>query len=625
MLLENAGQVVIASAQLDDTVLRVFEQLCDTRALLIKSEHKPADKRGLWVHETRESWRFALVEYLQQHLRLWITTSAQQAGMANSAQNIARLVREHWPEARVLVVDSETMADPGHDASRLAAEPVAIASVYDVVISTPAVSSGLSVEGLEGHFAAVFSWSGGTMDAVSLVQAMGRVRDNCPRHLYAAERSPGNALRVGSGACNWRQLLMHLGSHSRQLALMLAAANWRPDDDGTGPWLRTWGRFAADQNATCLAYRSTVVALLEAEGYRKQELTPLTETELEAAKTIGERLKAHAEASQQQADQELLATPLISDEEASQLKEEKRELTAGERSKLKRWGVNHSWGLKEAQPTPELLKAQRDGLHRKLRFRWLVETPDTVPSLVSVDERKLKPLAVFTGRFDDFRTGEDDQPLQLLTAFAPDLCRTAEAPRVQLAKLLKLDWWSQRTDSFTWTEQEPTADDPDKDQPDLPPNDPALLDLETLVKRHASEVAQVLGVKVTEQTRATTVLRALLALVGCKLTAKRQRFGTSTRVYAYRVERLAAPKGADYAEMVKGWEAQLGWGEAAQTNVYAAQRSEVFKRLDQGEAPERIPFAKGLIGRGWVATWRRLRGVPLDLSRESVPKFSIPE
>ncbi|MCT4367716.1 MAG: hypothetical protein N3Z28_08630 [Synechococcaceae cyanobacterium MAG-AL2] len=110
------------------------------------------------------------MKQLQQRHRLWIATTAQEAGSKNSAQVLERLTRKRWPEARILRVDSETIADPSHDASRLAADPDGIAGAYDVVVATPAVAAGLSVT-LRGHFAAVLVAAGGTTDPEGVAQA----------------------------------------------------------------------------------------------------------------------------------------------------------------------------------------------------------------------------------------------------------------------------------------------------------------------------------------------------------------------------------------------------------------------------------------------------------------------
>jgi hypothetical protein len=116
-------------------------------------------------------------------------------------------------------------------------------------------------------------------------------------------------------------------------------------------------------------------------------------------------------------------------------------------------------------------------------------------------------------------------------------------------------------------------------------------------------VAQVLGVEVAETAKPTTVLRQLLALVGCKLEAKRQRIG-ERRVYAYRVVPMDLPAGADHAAMVQRWREQLRMDEQeGPPAVFEAMRAEVFRRLDAGEDPATTPY--GLLGRGWADAWQR--------------------
>lgn len=94
--------------------------------------------------------------------RVWIATTAKDEGNGSKALEVLAL--KHWPACRVLRVDSETIDDPNHDASRLAADPNGIPAAYDVVICTSAVAAGLSVDKLPGHFAAVLVIAGGTTD-----------------------------------------------------------------------------------------------------------------------------------------------------------------------------------------------------------------------------------------------------------------------------------------------------------------------------------------------------------------------------------------------------------------------------------------------------------------------------
>lgn len=522
-LLASAAQVIAADAQLSDPVLEALEAATGTRALLIASHHRPATGRRLTAHRNRESWRLALVEQLQQRRRLWIATTAQQPGAPNSAQNTAELVRQHWPEARVLVVDSQTVAEPAHPAGALATDPNGIAAQFDVVIASPAIAAGLSVT-LTDHFAAVFGIAGGTTDPAGVVQAMARVRDGCERHLYAPERSPGGSLRVGCGSTDPAALLQRLSEHeAAAVAQLLAAGGWSPTANTAGPWLPCWAQLAATLNGQRLSYRATVLALLEREGYAIDNAAELTTQQQATAGRIGEQLACIAAAAEMSADLEVLAAPVISDREAAELTK-RRQLSPADRAKLQRHRIATAWGLGATAPTPELLEADRDGLNRRMRFGWMVRSSDARQLAARADLVTAKALA------------PDG------TAWSPDLCRELEGPRLAAADALGLPQWLERAERGEWF----SADDAQ------------LLQLQATATAHAGSMAQALGISPAK--RATTTLRQLLALAGFRLESKRQRSGGSrlaSAPYRYRITREPLPVGADPFALVAAWEAQL--------------------------------------------------------------------
>lgn len=570
LLLANAAQVIVADAQLSGPVLEAIETMAGARALLIASRHQPARGRELISHSNRESWRFALMRQLEQRRPLWIATTAQRADAPNSAQNLAQLVAEHWPTARVLVVDSETVANENHPASQLAKATDRIAGAYDVVIATPAIAAGLSVT-LRGHFAAVFGWAGGTTDPAGVVQAMARVRDDAPRHLYVAQRSPGTALQIGSGATRADRLLLQLRNHEAAIVSeLLAASGWEPERNATGLWLQLWGRLAAMQNGQRSAYRATVLALLEREGYRVVAPEGLSESERSEAVQVGDRLKAIAGAAQSAEDELIATAPLIDAAEAEALAKRQAEsgadpalrLNPAERAKLQRYRVATAWGIGSATPRPELLKADRDGAQRRLRFGWMVRSAEARRLVAQVDLRQWS---------------------RQTEAWAPDLCRTMEGARLRAIDALGLPKWLERGDRGEWF----GADDAE------------LVALQTIATTHAGSITQVLGVKPGK--RATTTLRQLLALMGYRLEAKRCRSGAgrlAAAAYQYRVVREALPEGANWEAMTTHWR-------------------EALERIT-GEATPRFVPAPGSEGSGFFGRPHP----PLPVRGGCVPKFS---
>lgn len=519
-LLKHAAQVIVADAQLSDLTLKALEEACDCSALLIGSEHKPAAGREVVAHTTPGSWRIELVKRLEQRERLWIATTAQKAGSKNTAQNLAVLVTRYWPDARVLVVDSENIADPGHPAVQLALAPDEVASDYDVVIATPAVAAGLSVT-LQGHFQAVFGFFGGATDAAAAAQAMARVRDGCVRHVYAGMRSPGGALRIGSGAGTAPELLEHLSAHEARCVTQLLAFGWQENTRSCGPWLQLWGELAARQNRQRQVYRGTVLGLLKREGYRMVWRKAQNE-EKEAAKELNTALQRTAAEAVQAEDRKVIDASPVDCAEAEHLRYEKRhgKLTPGQQIKLTRWEVAEAWQLKDRAPTEEVMAAHRDRLHRRLRFGWVLLNRDGRSAVQESDYSKV------SGMHGD--------------AWAPDLCRAMEGPRIAMADLLRLPQWLERADG-EWF---------DKD-------DPQLIALHHTIAKHASELTQVLGISPCEN--ASTELKHLLALAGYKLQTQRRRSGKGRNASAdtfYRIVRQPLPDGVDLGAMEARWLAE---------------------------------------------------------------------
>ena len=521
-LLQQAGQILIADAQLDDATLEAIEAAAGDRALLIGSEHQPAAGRSLTVHTSRNSWQAQLVALLQARKRLWISTTAAKGDSPNAAQNLAILADTHWPDSRVLVVDADTVSDPEHDAHRLAQNPDTIAADYDVVIASPAIAAGLSVT-IKNHFAAVLVCSGGTTEPAAIAQAAARVRDDCPRHLFAPERSPGNQLQIGSGSTDPAAVLQRLKEHHQLTLAQLVAAGWNPTTNDSGPWLQLWARQAAYQNGARLRFRATVVGLLEREGYIIQTAAPLDAVAASLGEGAGKLL---AEVAQQERDaqqERIITAELLTDAQARELQARRRRLSPAERAQLQRWRIARSWGLGQAPPTTEILKAHEDGMPRRVVFAWAVTDPAAAP-LIAAHDRQQAQLQAPDGR-----------------AWAPDLCADALGPGVAVAQSLGLPAWLQRGQAAEWF----TADDP------------ALLELHATVTAHGGALTQTLGLKPGKN--ATTVLRQLLALAGHRLESRQIRNGPERGRWRYRVVPLPMPHGTTAAQLVTAWREALAW------------------------------------------------------------------
>ena len=517
-LLAGASQVLVADAQLDDITLEAFEACVGERAYLVTGEHRPAAGRDLVVHPSRESWRSELVAQVQAGRRVWISTAAQKPGSQNSAQNIAALAQELRPDARVLVVDSETVDDPDHDASRLAAAPDQIAAAYDVVVASPAVQAGLSVT---TPFDVVLGLASGTTPPAGVVQSMARVRCDAPRHLYAPPRSPGSELRIGSGSFDADQLISSLDRHCAALVgQLLAAGGWSITTPTTGPWVTAWARMAAHQNAEAQAYAATCTALLEREGYTVVQRAPLDPLDQAAAKATSAHLKQISEAAQADDDARVIAAPLLDDDDARKLQRRGR-LSPADRAALQRWRINRRWGLQGAAPDAALLEADRAGDAHRYRWRWLLQmpAPDAAALVAQHDNAVAKALAP---------RGE---------AWAPDAAARMMGPKLRALTNIGIAGWLASTAEFS-------ADDHQ------------LQSLQAAAIGCADDLRQVLGISPGE--RPTTTLRRLLQLVGARLESRRSKArGADRDQWRYRLVVDALPAGIDDHQLQQAWRDQL--------------------------------------------------------------------
>jgi hypothetical protein len=503
-LLAHAHLVLAADAQLGNPHLEALESAVGERAWLIGSAHRPAAGRSLTVHPSRDSWRLDLKKAIQRQEHIWISTTAKDHGSQNGASNLAKLVTAHWPEARILVVDSDTVDDPTHDASRLASDPNGISTAYDVVITTPAIQSGVSVD--KTPFDVVFSIAGGNTAPEGVVQSVARVRCDCPRHIYAPSCSPGDRLKIGSGSTDPKQILQSHGHHITVVVGQLARAGVNLETSSSGPWLPLWAKLAAHQNRQSMAFATTVVALLEEEGYAVTHLAEIAPEQQDDALQIRQELKDIANAAQAVADEAVRKVEVISDYDAQELLK-KRRRTPSQKTALARWKIDRAWGLRGAAPSPDLLNQDRDGAWKSHRFRWLITEPSTQPLVAA-----------------------HDRAIAAKIKWAPDLAHQTLGTKVATALALGLRDWLQRAGGDWFTAE-----------------NPELVRLQTTALALKHDLRQVLGISPAQTGIAT--LRRLLRLVGARLESHRN-FGNFVdgkrqTHYAYRVVIDAPPDGVD--------------------------------------------------------------------------------
>ena len=515
-MLPRMRQVIAADAQLPQWALTLLESLTGRRALLIRSEHQPMKGRRLHAPRFKtaeaaaDGFRAQWAELVAAGAPFLCWSSAQQAGMRNAPQTLAALHRQRCPDARLAVIDSTTP----EAAAELAADPDGFAARFDAIYCSPSISSGVSFRSWRP--AAVIAYSGGRIAPEHAAQALARVRcPEVPAYLFAPERCPGAALRVGSGDTRPAELIRWLKASTDPLLGELE------DAAADGAWLQAWAELGAHRNRQRYAYGTTIAGLLEREGWQLQSEGPAPCPD--AGAQAGEDLRDIAEAAQLAADQAVIDAPLLEPTAAAAL-QRRRKLEPDERAALDRFRLAERWGLADAAPSLQLLEANRDGLRDRLRLGWLLTTPEALSKVPSHDQAAISALD---------RTGRP---------FAPDRLRVALSPRLAALQALGVP---QLLERFAAGEV-------------IASTDAAVIALHTTATAHRPQLAAAAGL--SPRKLASGTLRAVLEACGWELLSagRIKARGDERDAYCYRAQRLELPEGVEAQALAAAWLAELG-------------------------------------------------------------------
>ncbi len=208
-----------------------------------------------------------LLYQLQQTLEtnpVFLTVDSQKVKGKWSSKNLESYFQAKFPDKKILRIDSETVADPQHAAYGMVERINADITQYDLVIATPTIGTGVSID-VKGHFGAVFGiFQGATPDAEAR-QAMARVREDVPRWVWAKPFGPG---KIGNGSCNYRAVIASTTKAVKYNIALLKTIEFDIDAATDPISLRTWAKMSARVNASMWRFRDEFRQGLEREGHQ---------------------------------------------------------------------------------------------------------------------------------------------------------------------------------------------------------------------------------------------------------------------------------------------------------------------------------------------------------------------
>ncbi|MCC5654137.1 DUF3854 domain-containing protein [Nostoc sp. XA013] len=289
--------------------------------------------------------------------------SAQKAKSKWGTQALEERFRRKYSHLRILRIDSESVADPSHAAFGCIAHLNEILTQYDLVIASPSLETGVSID-IRGHFDGVWGIFQGVQPVNSVRQMLARLRETVDRHIWVREW--GMSV-VGNGSTSIGGLLrsQHVATQAN-IALLSAADNddYSYVDQNFQPEsLQTWGKRGSVINVEMRRYRESVLAGLVEDGYTIIDASDADDNEsgavIESVKAASVELYAAECKAIAQADE-------LSQTELKKL-QDKRAKTKTERHQQRKAELSRRY---EIDVTPELVEKDDDGWYPQLRMHY---------------------------------------------------------------------------------------------------------------------------------------------------------------------------------------------------------------------------------------------------------------
>ncbi len=472
--LSGEGKIYLSDADLSDVSIDYVRSLAGfplTPWIVVNEYQNPDDCWDVFTYEGNNPKQLvaALIEDIKTGGVPMVCCSAQKPKSKWGTRNLEAHLTKLFPEKNILRIDSESVANPNHAAYGCIAHLNEILPNYDIVLASPSIETGVSID-IKGHFTRVWDIASGGMPTNSVRQAIARVRDNVPRHIWAAPRGMG---RIGNGSTSIKNLLA--SQHKlTQLNIRLLAQSELDDDVDCNfqpESLRTWAKMAARVNLGMVAYRETIVAELKAEGHRimAAQTHKASEIETAVATTRDEQYQQHREA--------VAAADNPTDAEYQKLKE-KRNKTEAELLAERHGNLARRYGIGVSAP---LVKKDDRGWYLQLMLHYYLTVGKEF--LASRDLRLAKAQlesgqgAIFQPSFNDSQ----------LTA------------KVRILEILGIPQLFDSEAKFSSSSE-------------------LLVKMAELAKQNAWEIKTVLGLTINQKDTPIAIAQMLLRLLGLKLS-----------------------------------------------------------------------------------------------------------
>ncbi|WP_242049390.1 plasmid replication protein, CyRepA1 family, partial [Aulosira sp. FACHB-615] len=382
------GKIYLSSADASDTDVKYILSLAGeyrVNPFVIVNNYQPVSGKCYnYSGSNPKNWIAALDRAIEKGGHHLLCCSAQKAKSKWGTQALEQRFKQKFPHLRVLRIDSHSVLDPKHPAFECIAHLNQILTQYDLVIASPSLETGVSID-IRGHFDSVWGIFQGVQPVDSVRQMLARLRETVDRHIWVSRYGMGI---VGNGSTSMGGLLRSQDIATQANIALLSAAdnddysfidqNFQPES------LQTWGKRGAVINVQMRRYQEFVLKGLVADGYT---VIDADDSDPDETKEVVKEVKAASKELYSGQCQGVSESDDVSDAELKKL-QEKRVKTKEERYQQRKGELSRRY---EVDVTPDLVEKDDDGWYPQLRLHYYLTVGREF--LASRDSKRAKAQA----------------------------------------------------------------------------------------------------------------------------------------------------------------------------------------------------------------------------------------
>jgi hypothetical protein len=389
-LVGQAGRIFLADADLTRISIDYVNSMRDKDNQLtpyvVVNEYKHPP-RHLYTFDKPEYLFSKVIKLLKDGQKLIIHTGGKKEKSTWGTTNLESLIKKAFPHLKVLRIDRNTVADPSHSAYGCISKLNQILPNYDVVLASPTIETGVSIEC--HHFDGVCCFANGSQTVEAVGQTLERDRSDVPRYLWATKQAHWN--KIGSGSTDVSKLLNDDKKLSKINGTLSNVDSFYDSEDGNTRHRLTWAKMAARHNLGFSTYRESIYALLGEDFRLHDGQLDTSEDDIEKNKKTA---LTTATINHSNYCEKVAEAPLLDDSSYDSIRK-KRNKTEEERLAEKKTAIAHRYATENV--TSDLVDKDSDfDWYRTIQLHYLL----TVGSefLLHRDHVRVSQLAKNTGK-----------------------------------------------------------------------------------------------------------------------------------------------------------------------------------------------------------------------------------